>query len=46
MTGARVPMWERAADWYGAWNEMLPQFQGELLIGDLNIDPSRRRKRD
>ncbi len=46
MTGVRVPIWEKAADWYGAWNEMLPSFQGDLLIGDFNIDPSRMRKRD
>ena len=39
-------MWEKAADWYGAWEEMLPRFQGDLLIGDLNIDPSRSRRRD
>ncbi len=25
---------------------MLPRFQGDLLIGDLNIDPSRKRRRD
>ncbi len=46
MTGARVPMWPRAADWYGASDEMLPRFEGDLLIGDLNIDPSRGRRRD
>ena len=46
MTGARVPMWPKAADWYSAWDEMLPRFQGDVLIGDLNIDPSRKLKRD
>ena len=46
LTGVRVPMWKSAADWYGAWEEMLPHFQGDLLIGDLNIDPSRCRRRD
>ena len=46
LTGARVPMWKSAADWYSAWEEMLPRFQGDLLIGDLNIDLSRSRRRD
>ena len=46
LTGARVPMWKSAADWYAAWGEMLPRFQGDMLIGDLNIDPSRGRRRD
>ena len=46
MTAVRVPMWPKAADWYSAWTDMLPRFQGDLLIGDLNIDPSRKRRRD
>ena len=44
--GARVPMWVRAADWYGAWDKLVPRFKGDLLIGDLNIDPQRQRRRD
>jgi endonuclease/exonuclease/phosphatase family metal-dependent hydrolase len=39
-------MWVKAVDWYGAWEKLLPRFAGDLLIGDLNIDPSRQRKRD
>ena len=46
MTGVRVPMWETAGEWYGAWDKCVPRFQGNLLIGDLNIDPQRQRRRD
>jgi len=46
MTGVRVPMWVKAADWYRAWGELVQRFHGDHLIGDLNIDPSRRRRRD
>ena len=46
MTAMRMPFWETAAEWYGAWDELLPRFHGDLLIGDLNIDPARKRRRD
>ena len=46
VTGVRVPMWVKASDWYGAWERLLLRFLGDLLIGDLNIDPQRKRRRD
>ena len=45
MTGMRMPFWETAAEWYGAWEALAPRYQGSLLIGDLNIDPSEPGKR-
>ena len=38
-------MWVKASDWYGAWDRIVPRLQGDLLIGDLNIDPERQRRR-
>ena len=46
LTGVRVPMWETAGEWYGAWDKLVPRFGGGLLIGDVNIDPERQRRRD
>ena len=46
MTGVRVPMWPKACDWYEAWEKLVPRFSGDLLVGDLNIDPLRLRRRD
>jgi hypothetical protein len=45
MTGMRMPFWETAAEWYGAWEALVPRFQGGLLMGDMNIDPDESRKR-
>jgi len=45
MTGMRMPFWETAAEWYGAWEALVPRYQGDLLIGDMNIDPEESRKR-
>jgi endonuclease/exonuclease/phosphatase family metal-dependent hydrolase len=46
LTGLRVPMRSSAATWYAMWNTLVPAFEGDILVGDLNIDPARRWKRD
>lgn len=46
LTGVRVPMRTSTAAWYAMWGTLVPAFEGDLLIGDLNIDPARSEKRD
>jgi endonuclease/exonuclease/phosphatase family metal-dependent hydrolase len=46
LTGLRVPMRSSAATWYAMWETLVPAFEGDILIGDLNIDPVRSGKRD
>ena len=44
-TGLRAPSYP-AATWYEYWRVVGERLNGHVVIGDLNVDPSRRRKRD
>lgn len=46
VTGVRAPAYKRASDWYGYWNMLRERLDGDVVIGDLNVDPTRSRKRD
>ena len=37
--------WKTTAEWYGAWEALVPRFKGDLLLGDMNIDPGEPGKR-
>jgi hypothetical protein len=44
--GVRAPAYRRAADWYAYWTCLNQRLDGDVVIGDLNVDPSRASKRD
>ena len=46
ITGLRAPFYQRASDWYDYWNALNQRLDGDVVIGDLNVDPRRNRKRD
>ena len=46
VTGLRAPAYERRAVWY-AYRELLSaKLTGDIVIGDLNVDPRRASKKD
>ena len=46
ITGIRAPMYQKAAGWYRYWDWLSREVEADVLIGDLNADPRRPRKRD
>lgn len=46
ITGIRVPAYTAAIDWYGYWDWLNENLDGDIAIGDFNADPSRPRKWD
>lgn len=46
ITGIRAPSYTRAADWYTYWTQLSARLDGDVVIGDFNVDPGRDRKRD
>lgn len=42
--GIRAPAYPKAADWYAYWSAL--ELRGDVVIGDLNVDPGRGGKRD
>lgn len=46
ITGIRVPVGHDAQHWRNYWNWLVNNLHGDLVIGDFNIDPSRRNSRD
>lgn len=45
-TGLRAPAYPSAAMWYLYWEELRARLDGDVVIGDFNVDPRRARKRD
>jgi endonuclease/exonuclease/phosphatase family metal-dependent hydrolase len=45
LVGLRVPMYETAEEWYRYWRWLQGVIGGDLVIGDLNVDPARRNRR-
>jgi hypothetical protein len=46
VTGMRAPAYPRSSDWYEYWSHLRDHLAGDVVIGDLNVDPRRGRKRD
>ena len=46
LTGLRAPAYTRARDWYGYWEWLTSVIDGDVVVGDFNADPRRRRKWD
>jgi hypothetical protein len=46
VTGLRAPAYQKAAVWYGYWEALGKHLHGDIVIGDLNADPSRGGKHD
>lgn len=46
ITGLRVPAYKSARDWYVYWLWLNDALEGDLVIGDFNADPNRKRKWD
>jgi hypothetical protein len=46
VTGVRVPAYTSAKEWYTYWDWANHGLTGDIAIGDLNADPTRRRKKD
>ncbi|HVI03439.1 MAG TPA: endonuclease/exonuclease/phosphatase family protein [Enhygromyxa sp.] len=45
VTGMRAPAY-KPRDWYAYWDALAQRLDGDVVIGDFNVDPSRRRRRD
>ncbi len=45
LVGIRVPMYELADEWYDYWRWLQDVLGGDLIIGDLNVDPARSDRR-
>ena len=45
LVGIRVPMHKKAGEWYGYWGWLQTVLGGDVVIGDLNVDPSRSDRR-
>jgi endonuclease/exonuclease/phosphatase family metal-dependent hydrolase len=46
MTAVRAPMYKKRSEWSEYWTWLSSKAKGDILIGDLNVDPSRGNKRD
>jgi endonuclease/exonuclease/phosphatase family metal-dependent hydrolase len=45
VVGLRVPAYTAAGDWYRYWRWLQGVIGGDLVIGDLNVDPARSDRR-
>lgn len=46
VTAVRAPMYRSASQWRDYWSWLAQQLKGDLVIGDLNVDPERLHRRD
>lgn len=42
----RAPACVARTDWYAYWDSLRARLDGDIVIGDLNVDPSRPSKKD
>jgi Endonuclease/Exonuclease/phosphatase family len=46
LTGVRAPAYSSRPTWYAYWDKLREHLDGDVMIGDLNVDPTRRGKKD